>query len=87
MIDGESFTSKRLHTTLAHAEAHGVILVVASAGQEAEEEAQRLWLEEKPDEYFFLEVFGSAVVEHLMTMAGAALCLGGAAGDGGAAAL
>ena len=31
-------------------------------------------LEEKPDEYFFLEVYGSAVVEHLITMHGARLC-------------
>ena len=30
--------------------------------------------EEKPDEYFFLETFGSAVVEHLITVAGARLC-------------
>ncbi len=37
-------------------------------------EAQRLWQEEKPDEYFFLEVYGSAVVEHLVTMTGARLC-------------
>jgi len=73
-IDGESFTSKRLHNTLVHAEAHSAVLVVASAGQEVEEEAQKLWLDEKPDEYFFLEVFGSAVVEHLVMMAGARLC-------------
>ena len=49
-------------------------LVAVSAGPEVEAEAQRLWQEEKPDEYFFLEIFGSAVVEHLMTMTGARLC-------------
>jgi hypothetical protein len=73
-IGGESFTSKRLRDTLEHAEAHSGVLVAVSAGQEVEEQSQRLWLEEKPDEYFFLEVFGSAVVEHLITMAGARLC-------------
>jgi hypothetical protein len=74
LIDGASFTSSRLQTTLQQAEAHAAILVAVSAGPELEQEAQRLWLEEKPDEYFFLEVFGSAVVEHLTTMTGARLC-------------
>ena len=35
---------------------------------------QQLWREEKPDEYFFLEMYGSAVVEHLVASAGARLC-------------
>ena len=69
-----AFTSERLQNTLQQAEAHSAILVAVSAGPEAEEEAQRLWREEKPDEYFFLEMFGSAVVEHLTTMTGARLC-------------
>jgi hypothetical protein len=51
-----------------------VILVAVGAGPEAEEEARRLWTDEKPDEYFFLEVYASAVVEHLTTLAGARLC-------------
>ncbi len=73
-IEGVSFTSPRLAGTLSRAGAHGAILVAAGAGAEAEEYAQRLWIEEKPDEYFFLEVFGSAVVEHLTMQAGARLC-------------
>jgi hypothetical protein len=73
-VDGDSFTSSRLHKTLLDALAHSAILVAVSAGPEVASEAQRLWLEEKPDEYFFLEVFGSAVVEHLTTMTGARLC-------------
>jgi hypothetical protein len=73
-IEGISFTSKRLHQTLQKAEAHGVLLVAASAGPEVEQEAQKLWREEKPDEYFFLETWGSAVVEHLITVTGARLC-------------
>lgn len=74
VIDGQRFTSKRLVKTLQKAEAHGAILVAVSAGPELEAESQRLWLEEKPDEYFFLEIFGSAMVEHLITSAGARLC-------------
>lgn len=73
-IDGLQFSSRRLRTTLENAEAHSAILVAVGAGPEAEEEARRRWAEEKPDEYFFLEAYASAVVEHLTTLAGARLC-------------
>jgi hypothetical protein len=73
-LDGVAFTSRRLETTLQQADAHSAFLVAAGAGPEAEEQANRLWREDKPDEYFFLEIFGSAVVEHLFTSAGARLC-------------
>ena len=73
-IDGVQFTSKRMQTTLQRAEAHSVILVAVGAGSEAEEESHRRWEDGKPDEYFFLEVFGSAVVEHLTASTGARLC-------------
>ncbi len=73
-IDGVTFTSKRLQQTLEQAQAHSVILVAVGAGPEAELEAGRRWGDEKPDEYFFLEVFASAVVEHLTTATGARLC-------------
>jgi hypothetical protein len=73
-IEGEVFRSSRLARTLSQAEAHGAVLVAVGAGPELEEEARRLWSEEKPDEYFFLEMYGSAVVEQLTTQAGARLC-------------
>ncbi len=73
-MDGAEFTSKRLQATLEQAEAHSVILAAVGAGPEAEEEARRRWADDKPDEYFFLEVYASAVVEHLATLAGARLC-------------
>jgi hypothetical protein len=73
-IDGVTFTSKRLQNTLQQAEAHSVILAAVGAGPEAEEESRRRWVDEKPDEYFFLEIFASAVVEHLVTSSGARLC-------------
>jgi len=73
-LEGRPFRSRRLQALLEQAGAGGAVLVAASAGSELEVEAQRLWREEKPDEYFFLEVFGSAVVECLITMAGARLC-------------
>jgi len=74
LIDGVAFRSARLESTLNQAEAHSVILVAAGAGMEAEEEAQRRWQGDKPDEYFFLEMYASAVVEQLTTTAGAQLC-------------
>jgi hypothetical protein len=73
-IDGVPFSSRHLKGTLEQAGAHSVILAAVGAGIEAEDESQRRWEEEKPDEYFFLEMFGSAVVEHMTTMTGARLC-------------
>jgi hypothetical protein len=82
-IDGVTFSSPRLRNTLHAASAHSAILVAASAGPELEHEAQTRWRDDKPDEYFFLEVYGSAVVEHLVTAMGARLCAW-ADGDGSA---
>jgi hypothetical protein len=74
VIDGVAFGCGRLRRTLDSAGADGAFLVAVSAGLELEREAQTRWRDEKPDEYFFLEVYGSAVVEHLVTMMGARLC-------------
>ena len=60
------------------------MLVAVSAGKECEEKARELWQEEKPDEYFFLETFGSAVAEHLIALASGSIC-GWADGQGAAA--
>ena len=73
-IDAAAFHSPRLSQTLQQAEAHDAILVAVSAGSELEEEAHRRWKSDEPDTYFFLEMYGSAVVEHLITLAGARLC-------------
>ena len=74
VIDGVTFHSPRLRNTLHAAGARSAVLVAVSAGPELEEEAHARWRDAKPDEYFFFEVFGSAVVEHLVTMTGARLC-------------
>jgi hypothetical protein len=73
-INGTPFQSQRLAGALTDAGADRIVLVAVSAGPELEAEAHRLWRDEKPDEYFFLEIFGSAVVEHLVMVAGGALC-------------
>jgi hypothetical protein len=73
-IGGSRFESPRLRKTLADAEASSVALVAVCAGAELEVEAQNAWRDGKPDEYFFLETYGSAVVEYLTTTTGARLC-------------
>ncbi len=73
-IDGVRFHSGVLRRRFERASADGAIVAAVSAGPEIEQEAQKLWLEEKPDEYYFLEVLGSAVVERLTRMTGERLC-------------
>jgi hypothetical protein len=73
-IAGVQLVSHHLREQLAAAEARSVVLVAVSAGPESEARAQQHWLEEKPDEYFFTEIYGSAVVEHLVTIAAGKLC-------------
>jgi len=48
--------------------------VLVCAGVACETEARTRWEEGKPDEYYFLETFGSAVVEALMATANGVIC-------------
>jgi hypothetical protein len=67
-------SSRRLRETFSTAKAHSVVLLAVSAGKECEEHAKKLWEEEKPDEYYFLESYGSAVVEQLVMLATGRIC-------------
>ena len=73
-IGGVEFSSKKLREILFEARAHSALLVAVSAGKACEEHARELWNEGKPDEYFFLETYGSAVVEQLVTVASSRIC-------------
>ena len=73
-IESASFASSRLYESLLEAGADSAMLVAVGAGAECETESRRLWEEGKPDEYFFLEVYGSAVVEALVVAASFRLC-------------
>lgn len=73
-IEGVEFTSDKLRAHLAAAGVDRVVLFAASAGPECEREARALWEAGKPDEYFFLEMFGSAVVERLVAETNGRLC-------------
>jgi hypothetical protein len=83
-VAGAEFSSKRLHDLFAEARADSAVLVAVSAGRECEEKARELWQEGKPDEYYFLETFGSAVAEQLIAVASGRIC-GWADGQGAAA--
>jgi hypothetical protein len=74
VLSGAEFISDRLHEQFSAAEAHDAILVAVSAGKQCEEKAHQCWQEGKPDEYFFLEMYGSAVVEHLVTLTAGRIC-------------
>ncbi len=73
-LDGTVFYSQQLHQHLRQAGAGRALLVAVSAGRQCEDHARRLWQESKPDEYFFLEMFGSAVVEHLVAGLSGRIC-------------
>jgi hypothetical protein len=73
-LDGVEFHSPHLLEYLRQAGAVRAVLVAVSAGRSCEERARQLWEESKPDEYFFLEVFGSAVVEHLVASVNGRVC-------------
>jgi hypothetical protein len=73
-IGDAAISSPLLHQQFHTAQVHTALLLAVSAGPQCEEKARALWLEGKPDEYFFMEMFGSAVVEHLVTIANGRLC-------------
>jgi hypothetical protein len=73
-IDGVPFQSEQLRRHLEQAGAEQGFLVAVSAGRACEEQARELWQAAKPDEYFFLEVFGSAVVERLVSSLSGRIC-------------
>ena len=73
-LDGMDFTAANLSGYFRRFGSQRALLAVVSAGREGEEYARQLWQEGKPDEYYFLETFGSAVVEHLIAMTNARVC-------------
>jgi hypothetical protein len=73
-LDGVAFASPQLRDHLTHHEAARAMLVAVSAGRAAEEHARGLWDAGKPDEYFFLEIYASAVVERIVATTSGRLC-------------
>ena len=73
-VEGIPFISSKLKDRFSAGKAHEVFVIAVSAGKECEEYARQLWKEQKPDEYFFMEMYGSAVVEYLVSQASIKLC-------------
>jgi hypothetical protein len=73
-LDQVEFASLRLQEHFRHHDVRGAILVAVSAGAECEAHAHELWEQGRPDEYFFLEMFGSAVVEDLVARTSGRIC-------------
>ena len=73
-INSIEFLSLSLKEQFEKAKVSCAVITLVCAGPELEEKAIQLWKEGKPDEYFFLEVYGSAVVEHLITTTGWRFC-------------
>lgn len=73
-LDGRAFGSAALRDHLRAGGATRAALLAVSAGTTAEDEAQRRWEAGRPDEYFFLETYASAVVEQLVAAANGRIC-------------
>jgi hypothetical protein len=64
LLDGTCFRGPGLQRVLR--EVSGAFVVAASAGLEVDQHARGLWDDDRPDAYFFLETYASAVVEALV---------------------
>lgn len=73
-IEDHPLSSKKLFNQYDKAAVQSAIIAVVSAGIQCEEEARKLWKQGHPDEYFFMEMYGSAVAEFLISSAGHTLC-------------
>jgi len=73
-LDRTPFHSRRLQEHLRGLGAVSAVVFAVSAGRECEEHARQTWGDAKPDEYFFLEMYGSAVVEDLVARTSGRIC-------------
>lgn len=80
-LNGVEFHSRRLQEHLRTHGAVSAVLLAVSAGPECEAHARQAWDEARPDEYFFLETYASAVVEDLVARSSGRICE--LAGQGG----
>jgi len=71
---GDHIGGAALADRLREGDAHGLVVLAASAGPEVATEAARLWADDRPDESYFLDRFAVAVAEQLVWQASAALC-------------
>ena len=65
LSDGTELKSPRLARGLEEVEAHTVVVGTFSAGAQVDEEIDRRWKEDRPDESLFLHAYAVAICEHL----------------------
>ncbi len=73
-LEGAAWPSDSVPRHLRRTDAQRAVVFAVCAGANVEAHARQLWDEGKPDEYFFFETLGSAVVEHLVTRTNDLLC-------------
>jgi len=66
LADGTRLQGKALVHHLRRYDCHGLVGVAVTAGPEVDRACAALWAEDRPDEAYFLERFGVAVVERLI---------------------
>lgn len=78
---GHRFASAAFAAHLRRWEAHAMVGMAVSAGREVDEAGEEMWQDGRPDEGYFLERFGVAVVERLVFSATLRLCQLAEGGD------
>jgi hypothetical protein len=71
---GTVLEGRELAAGLRRAEAHALVVVVASAGPEVAEESARRWSAGLPDAAYFLDRLAAGVAERLVACAASGLC-------------
>jgi len=65
--NGVFLDSPELNKRFKEVKVDKAVMLIASAGRELEEKAASFWKKGIPEKYYFLETYGSAVVEELIT--------------------
>jgi hypothetical protein len=66
LAGGQRLTGERLAEHLRRFDAHAIAAIAVSAGVEVDEASAAAWHDDRPDEGYFLERLGVAVVERLL---------------------
>ncbi len=66
LSNGQRLAGERLAEHLRRYDAHAIAAIAVSAGVEVDDASADAWQEDRPDEGYFLERFGVAVVERLL---------------------
>jgi hypothetical protein len=74
LTDGTTLKSTALSGRLRRASSPSLAVIAVTAGPEVDAETDRLWKDDRPDEAFFLDRLGAAMVEELIRRTSIAIC-------------